>query len=542
MNQLTPVAQGERIVSLDVLRGFALLGILVMNIQAFAMPFCAYMNPTSFGEQEGINRWVWGFGHIFFEMKFMGLFSMLFGAGVLLFADRAEARKTTLSRVSWLHCNRNFWLVMFGLLHAHLLWSGDILFAYGVCAFPVYLFRRCSARTLLICGLIFLLIGSGLSLMFGLSYEQWPEPGQAELAQFWRPDQASLDAEIAQYSGGFAAGFASNSEGAKFVETFIFVTNIFWRVMGMMLLGMAFYRAKILSGERSDRFYRRLLVAGAVIGLLLIGIGLRENLVRDYAIDYSFYLGAQWNFWGSVALSMAYIGLVVGMVRSGAMPALQRRLGAVGQMAFTNYILQTVIGVVIFRVLGHYGSMERLDQLAMVVVIWALQLWLSPLWLARFRFGPLEWLWRIVTYRLLALQNFLALLLGLVVGMAFNMLLVISNLFFFPMPEGVTMDDQEGFSAWAAHLPDSAFILPMVAHLAQAFFGGWLAARLGTLFGVLHPMRLAMSIGVLSLVAGIMNALSLQIPTWMWIEMPFYLVLAWAAGNIEVKRRASLAV
>ena len=398
MQSSSPVASQERIASLDVLRGFALLGILVMNIQAFAMPFCAYMNPISFGEQEGINRMVWGFGHIFFDMKFMGLFSMLFGAGVLLFADRAEARGASLSQVGWLHCKRNFWLVMFGLLHAHLLWSGDILFAYGVCAFPVYLFRRCSARTLLICGLIFLLLGSGLSLMFGLSFEQWPQKDQADLAQFWRPDQAALAEEIAMYSAGFASGFASNSEGSFFIETFIFAVNIFWRVMGMMLLGMAFYRSKILSGERSAGFYRRLLMAGAVIGLLLIGIGMRENLARDYSIDYSFYIGSQWNFWGSVALSMAYIGLVVGAVRSGAMPALQRRLGAVGQMAFTNYILHTVIGVVIFRILGYFGSVERVEQLAMVVVIWLLQLWLSPMWLARYRFGPLEWLWRSLTY------------------------------------------------------------------------------------------------------------------------------------------------
>ena len=399
MIQSIPVPQGKRIASIDVLRGFALLGILVMNIQAFAMPFCAYMNPTSFGEQEGINRWVWGFGHIFFDMKFMGLFSMLFGAGVMLFADRAEARGASLSQVRWLHCNRNFWLVMFGLLHAHLLWSGDILFAYGVCAFPVYLFRHRSARTLLICGMLFLLLGSGLSMMFGLSFDQWPEQGQAELAQFWRPAPAALDEEIARTSAGFASGFASNSEDSLFVETFIFATNIFWRVMGMMLLGMAFYRSKILSGERSAGFYRRLLVVGAVIGLLLIGNGMRENYAHDHAIGYSFYLGVQWNYWGSVALSMAYIGLVVGAVRSGAMPTLQRHLGAVGQMAFTHYILHTVIGVVVFRVLGYFGSVERWQQLVLVIAIWSFQLWLSPLWLASYRFGPLEWLWRSLTYR-----------------------------------------------------------------------------------------------------------------------------------------------
>jgi hypothetical protein len=135
------------------------------------------------------------------------------------------------------------------------------------------------------------------------------------------------------------------------------------------------------------------------------------------------------------------------------------------------------------------------------------------------------------------LRNIGAVVAGMVVGMALNMALIMLNLIPFPMPEGLSMQDQENFSAWAKTLPETAFILPMVAHLAQAFFGGWVAARLGAS----SPMVLAMIIGVLSLGGGIMNALSMEIPTWMWIEMPFYLVLAWVAGNIEVKRRAALA-
>ena len=135
------------------------------------------------------------------------------------------------------------------------------------------------------------------------------------------------------------------------------------------------------------------------------------------------------------------------------------------------------------------------------------------------------------------LRNIGAVIAGLIVGMALNMALIMVNLIPFPMPEGLSMQDQEGFSAWAKTLPETAFILPMVAHLAQAFFGGWVAARLGAS----APLRLAMIIGVGSLLGGIYNAVSLEIPTWMWIEMPFYLVFAWMAGNIEVKRRAALA-
>ena len=135
------------------------------------------------------------------------------------------------------------------------------------------------------------------------------------------------------------------------------------------------------------------------------------------------------------------------------------------------------------------------------------------------------------------LRNVGAVFAGLIVGMALNMAIIMANLIPFPMPEGLSMQDQEGFSAGAKTLPATAFILPMVAHLAQAFFGGWVAARLGAS----APMRLAMIIGVGSLLGGIYNAMSLEIPTWMWIEMPFYLGFAWVAGNIEVKRRAALA-
>ncbi len=135
------------------------------------------------------------------------------------------------------------------------------------------------------------------------------------------------------------------------------------------------------------------------------------------------------------------------------------------------------------------------------------------------------------------LRNIGAVIAGMIVGMVLNITIIMINLIFFPMPEGLSMQDQEGFSAWAKTLPETAFILPMVAHLAQAFGGGWLAARIGAS----HPMVLAMIVGVLSLGGGISNALSMEIPTWMWIEMPFYLVLAWVAGNIEVKRRAALA-
>jgi len=147
-----PTTTTERIRSLDVLRGFALLGILIINIQSFSMPGAAYLNPSSFGDFEGINKWIWAVTFAIGETKFMAIFSMLFGAGIVLVTQKAEAKT---GKSAGLHYRRNFWLLVFGLVHAHLIWYGDILVAYALCAFIVYLFRNKSPKTLLILGAVF---------------------------------------------------------------------------------------------------------------------------------------------------------------------------------------------------------------------------------------------------------------------------------------------------------------------------------------------------------------------------------------------------
>ena len=130
-----PVARKERIQSLDILRGIAILGILLMNIQSFTMPGAAYLNPFAFGDLEGLNYWVYVLGNIFADQKFITIFSILFGAGIVLVTEKAE-KKTGTS--TGLHYKRNFWLLIIGLLHAHLIWYGDILVAYSIGGFVVY--------------------------------------------------------------------------------------------------------------------------------------------------------------------------------------------------------------------------------------------------------------------------------------------------------------------------------------------------------------------------------------------------------------------
>src|SRR5262249_19871775 len=151
------VAETERIASIDVLRGFALLGILVMNIQSFAMVGAVYDNPTAYGNLNGANFVVWLLSHLLAEQKFISIFSMLFGAGIVLMWRRAESSGAGPAR---LHYRLMGWLIVFGLLHAYLLWYGDILYTYGICGLFVYLFRRKSPRTLVSYSLVLAMIGS----------------------------------------------------------------------------------------------------------------------------------------------------------------------------------------------------------------------------------------------------------------------------------------------------------------------------------------------------------------------------------------------
>ncbi|MGH9788863.1 MAG: DUF418 domain-containing protein, partial [Candidatus Acidiferrales bacterium] len=334
-----PVAQAERIGALDTLRGFALLGILVMNIMSFSMIFSAYFNPTNWGDLTGANYWVWFGSHVLFEMKFMTLFSMLFGAGVLLFTERAEAKGESPRR---LHYRRMLWLILFGALHGYLLWYGDILFVYGMCGLLVYLFRKCEPRTLIVLGILLIAAASALSVLFGWTIQFWPAEEVAKMQQMWRPDAAHVAAEINAYRGGWLEQMAHRVP-LFFEASTVFFLMFFWRPAGVMLLGMALYKLGALSAQRSARFYATLVALGALVGLPLIVYGVRLNEAAGWDMRWSFFHGQQLNYWGSVLVSLGYVGLVMLVCKSGALAWLTARLAAVGQMAFTNYLLHTII-------------------------------------------------------------------------------------------------------------------------------------------------------------------------------------------------------
>jgi uncharacterized protein len=395
--KILPTQARERIAALDALRGFAILGILLMNIQSFSMIGAAYFLPNTYGDFAGINKWVWQFTHLFADLKFISLFSVLFGAGMVLFTERLVAKGIKGLR---LHYRRTFWLLLLGLIHAYAIWHGDILVTYAFCALFVVLFRKKKPVTLFVLGAVFLLIGSGLYVMSGLSLPHWPPEALEGFKANWNPGSEAVAKEVAIFRGSWLEQMDKRVEESIIMQTMVFFYFMVWRCTGMMLLGMALYKSRIITGERSSGFYKRLLAIGLIVGLSIILFGIHQNQKASFAVEYSFFIGSQFNYWGSIGMVLAYLALIMLLVKNVEKNWLVKSLSAVGQMALSNYLIQSLICSFIFygHGLGLFGSLERWQQLLIVIGIWVLQMIYSPIWLKYFKYGPFEWLWRSLTY------------------------------------------------------------------------------------------------------------------------------------------------
>lgn len=392
-----PVAERERIAALDVLRGFALLGILAMNIASFSQPMAAYSNPTVLGRPEGAEFWIYAVSYVVFSQKFMSLFSILFGAGVLLMTRRAEARS---GRSAALHYRRMLWLLLIGLLHAHLIWYGDILVLYAVCGMAVYPLRRLRPRLKVAIAIAVMLVPTAVSVRLGSAAAGSPERIEAMRAH-WDPPPETVAEEVAIYRGGWWGQMAHRVPASVQFETVFTLLFGLWRAGGLMLLGMALLEWGVLSAERSRRFYAWLALAGLGIGLPVVVYGLSRLVAADWEFPYAMFFGETYNYWAAPLVSLGYVGLLVLALGSRRGAEATAPLAAVGRMAFTNYLMHSVICTLIFygHGLGLFGRVGRPAQVLIVLGIWALQLVVSPIWLHHFRFGPAEWLWRSLTYR-----------------------------------------------------------------------------------------------------------------------------------------------
>jgi uncharacterized protein len=394
-----PIGIKQRIVSLDVLRGVALLGILPMNIQAFSMIGAAYVNPTAYGDLGGANYWVWYLSHVLTDQKFLTIFSMLFGAGVLLMTSHVEESGTPAAPV---HHRRMGWLILFGLLHGYLLWYGDVLLTYGVCGLLVYRFRRLTPRRLITIGLLLIAVAGVIFALCGLTMPYWPAQ-RVESFRYdtWQPTARMIADELNAYRSGWLGEmhrrFSDNT--VVQVQGFLFVS--FWRVEGSMLIGMALFKLGVLTAQCAKRVYWWLIAAGVFVGLPVVIYGTQSDFAAGWDMRRSLFYNYEYNYWGSILVALGWVGVVILLCQSPLLKVVLRPFAAVGRMAFTNYVLDTLICTSIFYGFGFglYGKVSRTQQIEIVFAIWIIQLIVSPIWLRYFRFGPFEWLWRSLTYR-----------------------------------------------------------------------------------------------------------------------------------------------
>jgi uncharacterized protein len=420
-----PVAESERLFPVDALRGFALLGILAMNIVDFAWPDNAYFNPRRGGGFEGADRAIWFVNHLVFEGKMMTIFSMLFGAGLVLMDQRAAARGASVRGVYY---RRVLWLLAIGLVHAYLIWSGDILVLYAECGLFLYLFRNRTPRTLIILGIsaLLLLVPIVLGFAAGIDYMkavtarveaqqkagETPKRFDQRIHDIWTKDVREhvsptpeervrdWDKELAIYRGGYAGIVKHRAGELVFVHTIVFLLGLGFFAGGRMLIGMGLMKLGVFSASRSRRFYATMVALGYGIGLPLMVFDALQSIAHQFSTEYGLHGGLFYNAFGSIIVAMGHVGLIMLIVQSGSLTWLTRRLAAVGRMALTNYLTHSIVCTTLFYGYGFglYGTINRTGLAGIVLAIWIFQLIVSPIWLRFFRFGPAEWLWRSLTY------------------------------------------------------------------------------------------------------------------------------------------------
>lgn len=415
MNVHAPVDESSRLHGIDAARGLALLGIFFVNIQSFAEPFGSFMRPTP---EPGALNWVSFYVvKVFCEGKFYPLFSMLFGMGLMLQRGRAVGAGR---EFGWLGARRLIVLMMIGLAHALGVWYGDILFMYAVCGLVLLLMSGLAARTLAIIAAGVAAAGMVVAtaffalLVFGAGpnppvpgfeivgpTEHYADPFGRLIEHFKDPahqdkSPASLvwmTAETQAYAQGpYGQLFAMRA--MSWLTYLVFsIPTFWWHVMVLMLFGAAMLKGGLFT-EAGRAWRVRMAVIGLPVG---IGLAVLAAALPGMGQGGKFVAGPLVMIGGPI-LSLGYLGAMCWLAERGAVVA--RLLANVGRMAMTNYLMQSLIATSVFYYygLGWFGQTTRPERIGIVLAIFAAQIVLSTLWLSRFRFGPMEWLWRSLTY------------------------------------------------------------------------------------------------------------------------------------------------
>lgn len=373
----------ERNVTLDFVRGVAILGILLLNISGFGLPKAAYLNPAWYGDITLSDAWTWAVLDLFAQVKFLTLFALLFGAGLQLLLKRGKR---------WIQARLSL-LVLLGFIHGLLFWDGDILLAYGLVGLICWRIIRDAhdIKNLFNTGVVLFLIGVAILLLLGVI-------SGSSTNRSWVPDAANLQYEQYWKLGG---GMEAISNRADMIGNSLLAlgAQYGWQLAGMMLIGAALMRTGWLKGEFSLAHYRR-------TGMWLVLVGLAINLPAVIAQWY-----VNWDYrWCAFLLqapreisapfqTIGYAALIYGFWPQLCRFRLVMAVACVGRMALSNYLLQTLICTTLFYRLGLFMHFDRLQLMGFVLPVWLVNILFSVFWLRYFRQGPLEWLWRQLTAR-----------------------------------------------------------------------------------------------------------------------------------------------
>ena len=418
-----------RISELDLLRGVALIGIFLMNIIAMGYPFEAYLNPLAFDssnwslsiEERMSLGWrlddtVFSVLYVFVGLKMYAIFSLLFGVSAMMILDKDNGQGLKYYLI------RNVWLIVFGLLHMVMLFLGDILFFYALCGLFLCLFSSLPARFLIGFGLFCYYVSFLPWLEFQSAIEQFSPEQLLELQNLWIANESwiveSIELrQISSYSSyvflnaGLPVSIDDDLYGVVFSEYMgVSIVSMFSQLFGTMLLGMGLYKVGFLPNLASldkkgmllfdGHVYKKIAYIGLIIGFSLTMVSLWMNYDHQWDASFSVVNSLLLNGLAMPFMAIAYISLLLLWSKSNSSLKLKKTIQAAGRMALSNYIMQSVLGVLLFSGVGLalYGELDRLQMLILAVLICLMQLFFSTLWLRFYRYGPLEWCWRCLTH------------------------------------------------------------------------------------------------------------------------------------------------
>jgi len=406
----SPTNLNNRIETLDVLRGFAVLGILLLNILMFGQVSFYYLNPSVI--QGTLTDWIiWALIDISAEGAMRALFSILFGAGVLLFTKKKPAS---------FHFKRSLWLLCFGIVDAYfLLWFGDILILYALISFVLFFFKELKPQTLLIISIVLLAFNSLISFgtgkflneikdidqkntIFNLNISEDKKKDLIELRDLiygvFNPTPDDIRNELNQRKESYTSAFIWNMHEKNLaIKSYIF--SSFWDVISVMILGMSLFKYRILQGGLSSLFYLRLMIVGFLVGISVNSFEVWSAFESNNSIFASRITSLTYDV-GRLGMAFSYLGLIILIIKFDKALKLRYHLSNVGKMALTNYLFQSIFGLILFSGAGFslVGELSRSQLYIVVFCIWVYQLNFSSWWMSRYNFGPFEWIWRGLTY------------------------------------------------------------------------------------------------------------------------------------------------